>query len=137
MTMTAPRIMISRRGFIKAVATAAAIVAAPSTIIAAISTEPTYEFDDGELGFGMSAHAKDYSETEITRIINHLLIPSARSKLGHGTIEFRAKAPTNFGREFGIAWYTNKEIINLPPDPISEPTFNPIEGYYYIGRCQL
>ena len=68
-----------------------------------------------------------------------MLKADAARKLGPGKVyELRAKIPTNFGRNLGVAWYSLKsmsvlELVDEKPYP---GVHNELGGYMFMGRLR-
>jgi hypothetical protein len=77
----------------------------------------------------------------LAQMYHHLgkLKMQARAKLGAGKVyEIRAKIPTNFGMNVGVAWYTTKamqalELVDEKPYP---GVHNELGGYMFMGRMK-
>ena len=110
---------ISRRGFLKALQASIIAAALPTTLFKGVDLilseqhkllhDYNPEFEYGNML--RYSDKMDLSDSQTVRECVKTLIADAVHHLPQGTpFEIRSKVPENYGRDRGIAWYSNNEF---------------------------
>jgi len=125
---------ISRRTFIKSAVAVIGVALVPGQILDKVNKSSRNILKE----YGKAVPVVDkINKKQITEIVEKVLLFDARKTMGKGVvIEIRMKIPSDFGRNNGIAWYTNNIIMSKRPEKISKPVLNTFGGYIYCGRIR-